>query len=100
MLKLLNGFGEGVEGRGRSGGRSEDVRREEVEAEREVGGGEDGEGFDEDVCDCFVFGEVGVELVAGRSAKFSSWLEIEMREARESQNGYKFGFSALVKGVR
>lgn len=37
---------------------------EEVERETEVGEGEDGEGFDEDVCYGFVFGEVGVELVA------------------------------------
>lgn len=38
--------------------------REEVEAEGEVGGGEDGEGFDEDVGDGFVAGEVRVELVS------------------------------------
>jgi len=38
-----------------------------VEGEREVGGGEDGEGFDEDVGDGFVFGEVGVELVPAAS---------------------------------
>ena len=38
---------------------------EEVEGEREVWGGEDGEGFDEDVGDGFVAGEVRVELVSG-----------------------------------
>ena len=37
---------------------------EEVQAEGEVGGGEDGEGFGEDVCDGFVAGEGGVELVS------------------------------------
>lgn len=42
------------------------MRGQEVEAEGEVGGGEDGEGFDEDVGDGFVAGEVGVELVSGR----------------------------------
>lgn len=35
-----------------------------MQAEGEVGGGEDGEGFDEDVGDGFVAGEVGVELVS------------------------------------
>ena len=40
------------------------MRWEEVEAEGEVGGGEDGEGFDEDVGGCFIAGEVGVELVS------------------------------------
>lgn len=38
---------------------------EEVEAEGEVRGGEDGEGFGEDICDGFVAGEGGVELVSG-----------------------------------
>lgn len=42
----------------------QDVGWEEVEAQREVGGGEDGQGFDEGVGDGFVAGEVGVELVA------------------------------------
>jgi len=37
---------------------------EEVEAEGKVGGGEDGEGFGEDVCDGFVAGEGGVELIS------------------------------------
>lgn len=36
-----------------------------MEGEREVWGGEDGEGFDEDVGDGFVAGEVRVELVSG-----------------------------------
>jgi len=40
-----------------------------VEAEGEVGGGEDGEGFGEDVCDRFVAGEGGVELVSGSCRK-------------------------------
>lgn len=56
----MDGFGEGGVRCGRGvvvvvvvglglGGGGEDVWGEEVEAEREVGGGEDGEGFDEDV---------------------------------------------------
>lgn len=66
MGELLDGFGEGGVGGGRGGGggRGEDVGREEVEAEGEVRGGEDGEGFDQDVGDGFVAGEVRVELVA------------------------------------
>ena len=40
------------------------MRREEVEAEGEVRGGEDGKGFGEDVGYGFVAEEVGVELVA------------------------------------
>lgn len=36
-----------------------------MEAEGEIGRGEDGEGFDEDVGCCLVAGEVRVELVAG-----------------------------------
>lgn len=40
------------------------MAREEGEAEREVGAGEDGEGLDEDVGDGLVAGEVRVELVA------------------------------------
>lgn len=43
--------------------------REEVEAEGEVGRGEDGEGFGEDVGDGFVAGERGVELVSGSCRK-------------------------------
>lgn len=38
--------------------------REEMEAEGEVGRGEDGEGFDEDGCYRFFAGEMWVELVA------------------------------------
>ena len=38
---------------------------EEVQAEGEVRGGEDGEGFDEDVGDGLVAREVRVELVSG-----------------------------------
>jgi hypothetical protein len=41
------------------------VAREKREAQREVGGGEDGEGLDEDVGNGLVTGEVRVELVAG-----------------------------------
>ncbi len=41
---------------GGGGGRGEDVWGEEVQAEGEVGGGEDGEGFDEDVGYGFVAG--------------------------------------------
>ena len=64
---MLDGFGEGAAG-GRAGGvgfgRREDVSWEEGEAEAEVGGGEDGEGFDEDIGGRFVAREVGVELVS------------------------------------
>jgi hypothetical protein len=38
---------------------------EEGDAQAEVGTGEDGEGFDEDVGDGLVAAEVGVELVSG-----------------------------------
>jgi hypothetical protein len=44
------------------------VCREKVQTEREVGEGEDGEGFDEGVRDSLVAGEVGVELVARQRA--------------------------------
>lgn len=67
MGELLDGFGEGgvEEGGGRAAGwGGEDVRREEVQAEGEVGGGEYGEGFDEYVCDGLVAREVRVELVS------------------------------------
>ena len=37
---------------------------EKVKHEGEVGGGEDGEGFDEDVGGGFIAGEMGVELVS------------------------------------
>ena len=43
------------------------MRREEVQAEGEVGGGEHGQGFDQDVGDGFVAREVRVELVSVRS---------------------------------
>lgn len=59
-VELLYGFGEGV---GRGVG-AEDVRREESETQAEVGGGEDGERFDQDVGDGLFAAEVGVELVA------------------------------------
>lgn len=47
----------------------EDVGREEVQAEGEVRGGENGKGFREDVGDGFVAEEVRVELVSGFSRK-------------------------------
>lgn len=50
-MQLLDGFGEGVDWR-----RDECVRGEEVQAEGEVRGGEDGECFNEDVGDGFVAG--------------------------------------------
>lgn len=59
-VELLDCFGEGVGG----GVGGEDVRREEGEAEAEVGGGEDGQRLDEDVGDGLFTAEVGVELVA------------------------------------
>lgn len=37
-----------------------------MKAKAEVGGGEDGEGFDKDVCDGFFAGEMRVELIPGR----------------------------------
>lgn len=40
------------------------MRWEQVQAETEIGRGEDGEGFDEDVGGGFVAREVRVELVA------------------------------------
>jgi hypothetical protein len=49
------------------------VRWEEVEGEGKIRGREDGKGFDEDVGDGFVAGEVWVELVSvvgSRSALF------------------------------
>lgn len=64
MGEFLDGFGEGGVGWGGGGGRGEEVRGQEVQAEGEVWGGEDGEGFDEDVGDGFVAGEVRVELVS------------------------------------
>lgn len=44
-----------------------------METEAEVGGWEDGEGFDEDVGGGFVAGEVGVELVAIKGLRNESW---------------------------
>lgn len=35
-----------------------------MKAEGKIGGGKDGEGFDENVGYCFVFGEMWVELIA------------------------------------
>ena len=49
------------------------MRGEEVQAETEVRGGEDGEGFDEDVGCCFVAGEVRVVLVSGG---FAEWVSL------------------------
>lgn len=47
----------------------ENVRREESEAEAEVGRGEDGERLDQDVGDGLIATKVGVELVAVCSEK-------------------------------
>ena len=67
--EFLHGFGQRrVAGRRERRGarvRGEDVWRQEVQAEREVGRGEDGEGFDEDVGRRFFAREMRVELVAG-----------------------------------
>lgn len=59
----------------------EDVCWEEVEAQREVGGGEDGEGLDEGVGDGLVAGEVGVELVAGEGVLAGSSLPVVVAAA-------------------
>ena len=65
--EVLDGFAKGAGG-GRALGlvfcEGEDVGREEGEAEAEVRGWEDCEGFDEDVGCCFVAREVRVELVS------------------------------------
>lgn len=53
------------------------MRGEEVQAEGEVRGGEDGEGFDEDVGDGLVAREVRVELVSG--GKGAGWLARGLR---------------------
>jgi hypothetical protein len=45
----------------------------EREAEGEVGAGEDGEGFDEDVGDGLVAGEVRVELVSAVLLSVQEW---------------------------
>ena len=54
----MDGFGERCVDCGGGGGSiwGENVRGKEVEEEGEVGGGEDGEGFDEDVGCGFVAG--------------------------------------------
>lgn len=73
----MDGFGEGGVGgaEGGVGGRGEDVGGEEVQAEGEVGGGEDGEGFDEDVGGGLVDEEVRVELVSvGEEGRGRWWL--------------------------
>lgn len=59
--ELLYGLGKRVGG----GVWGEDVRREESEAQAEVGRGEDGQRLDQDVGDGLIAAEVGVELVAG-----------------------------------
>jgi hypothetical protein len=65
--QVLHGFGESAGGgcdailRGHNS-----VRGQKGEAQAEVGRGEDCEGFDEDVGDGLVAGEVGVELVSVR----------------------------------
>lgn len=46
------------------------MRREERQAEREVGAGEDGQGLDEDVGDGLVAGQMGVELVAAARCQY------------------------------
>lgn len=60
----MDGFDEGGVVRVGAGRGDEGRGRQEVQAECEVGGGEDGEGFDEDGGYGFFAGEVGVELVA------------------------------------
>jgi hypothetical protein len=66
-VQLLDGLGErGIAGCWECGGGGDgfqDVRWEEVEGEREVGGRENGQALDEDVGDGLIFGEVRVELV-------------------------------------
>lgn len=61
MGELADGVGERVGGD--LGGEAR--RREEVEGEREIRGGEEEESLDENVGDGFLLGEVRVELVAG-----------------------------------
>lgn len=62
----MDGFGKGSVGGAEwgMGGRGQNVGGEEVETEGEVGGGDDGEGFDEDVGGGLVDEEVRVELVS------------------------------------
>lgn len=56
-----------------------------MEAKREIGGGEDGEGLDEDVGYGFVLGEVRVELVPEGAQDLLVWLlrrEIFLQEEK------------------
>ena len=73
-VEFLDGFGEGRVARcwesGGCGDRGEDMWREEVQSEGEVGGGENGERFDKNVGDYFVFCEVGIELVPAEASVF------------------------------
>lgn len=70
----MDGFGKGgVGGAERGvGGRGQDMGGEEVETEGEVGGGDDGEGFDKDVGGGLVDEEVRVELVSSGRKKEGS----------------------------
>lgn len=87
------------------------MRREEVEAEGEVRGGEDGEGFDEDVGDGFVAREVRVELVAVGRERRRGWLLVRVcgeeryrkvggrrgeRERKKEKEGGKGGQIELI----
>ena len=63
-----------------------------MEAEAEVRGGEDGEGFDEDVGCCFVAGEVWVELVP----KERNWQE---RVSTQTRREREFNVDILGKRV-
>jgi hypothetical protein len=71
-VEFLDGFGEGRVAccweSGGCGDGGQDMGWEEVEGEREVGGWEDCERFDEDVGYYFVFGEMGVELISEANA--------------------------------
>lgn len=67
-MAVLGGGEQWVGGRGCA----EDLWGEEVEAEGEVGGGKDSEGFDEDGGYGVVAREMGIELVSvGREEGFS-----------------------------
>jgi hypothetical protein len=63
---------------------------EEVEGEREVWGGEDGERFDEDVGDCLVAGEVRVELVSGVGLRSAGMPGLFSSGGREVAGGVSF----------
>jgi hypothetical protein len=71
-VEFLDGFGEGRVAccweSGGCGDWGEDVWREEVESEGEVGGGEEGERLDKDVGDYFVFCEMGIELISAEAS--------------------------------